>query len=165
MREFPGMQVEQISNGLFFHFLNFGILCFWHEIPGLLSRPILVMVFRICRIVTTDKIDKALHRILKLNDHILYVDLVVFVLTFNCHFFPSYFMVKIKLRKSLLCFSSCLEPNDELWIGLNDIRIQMYFQWSDGTPVTFTKWLRGEPSHENNRQEDCVVMKGKVRQL
>ncbi|XP_011362718.1 macrophage mannose receptor 1 [Pteropus vampyrus] len=53
------------------------------------------------------------------------------------------------------------EPNDELWIGLNDIKIQMYFEWSDGTPVTFTKWLRGEPSHENNRQEDCTVMKGK----
>ncbi|XP_036201669.1 macrophage mannose receptor 1 isoform X2 [Myotis myotis] len=53
------------------------------------------------------------------------------------------------------------EPNDELWIGLNDLKIQMYFEWSDGTPVTFTKWLRGEPSHENNRQEDCVVMKGK----
>uniref|UniRef100_A0A2K6G8N3 Mannose receptor C-type 1 n=1 Tax=Propithecus coquereli TaxID=379532 RepID=A0A2K6G8N3_PROCO len=61
----------------------------------------------------------------------------------------------------LLYFVSCLEPNDELWIGLNDIKIQMYFEWSDGTPVTFTKWLRGEPSHENNRQEDCVVMKGK----
>ncbi|KAI4575392.1 hypothetical protein MJG53_011595 [Ovis ammon polii x Ovis aries] len=53
------------------------------------------------------------------------------------------------------------EPSDELWIGLNDIKIQMYFEWSDGTPVTFTKWLRGEPSHENNRQEDCAVMKGK----
>lgn len=53
------------------------------------------------------------------------------------------------------------EPDDELWIGLNDIKIQMYFEWSDGTPVTFTKWLRGEPSHENNRQEDCTVMKGK----
>ncbi|XP_075826649.1 macrophage mannose receptor 1 [Microtus pennsylvanicus] len=53
------------------------------------------------------------------------------------------------------------DPQDELWIGLNDIKIQMYFEWSDGTPVTFTKWLRGEPSHENNRQEDCVVMKGK----
>lgn len=69
------------------------------------------------------------------------------------------------LCKSLLYFSPGLEPNDELWIGLNDLKIQMYFEWSDGTPVTFTKWLRGEPSHENNRQEDCVVMKGKVRQL
>ncbi|KFO21624.1 Macrophage mannose receptor 1 [Fukomys damarensis] len=53
------------------------------------------------------------------------------------------------------------EPSDELWIGLNDMKVQMFFEWSDGTPVTFTKWLRGEPSHENNRQEDCVVMKGK----
>lgn len=39
----------------------------------------------------------------------------------------------------------------------------MYFEWSDGTPVTYTKWLRGEPTHANNRQEDCVVMKGKVK--
>ncbi|XP_068942367.1 macrophage mannose receptor 1 isoform X1 [Petaurus breviceps papuanus] len=51
--------------------------------------------------------------------------------------------------------------SDTLWIGLNDLRIQMYFEWSDATPVTFTKWLPGEPSHANNRQEDCVVMKGK----
>ncbi|XP_043825132.1 LOW QUALITY PROTEIN: macrophage mannose receptor 1 [Dromiciops gliroides] len=53
------------------------------------------------------------------------------------------------------------DNSDILWIGLNDLRIQMYFEWSDGTPVTFTKWLPGEPSHANNRQEDCVVMKGK----
>uniref|UniRef100_A0A8B9GP43 Macrophage mannose receptor 1 n=1 Tax=Amazona collaria TaxID=241587 RepID=A0A8B9GP43_9PSIT len=53
------------------------------------------------------------------------------------------------------------QPSDELWIGLNDLKVQMYFEWSDGTPVTYTKWLRGEPSHANNRQEDCVVMKGK----
>ncbi|OXB67694.1 hypothetical protein ASZ78_015226, partial [Callipepla squamata] len=53
------------------------------------------------------------------------------------------------------------QPDDELWIGLNDLKVQMYFEWSDGTPVTYTKWLRGEPTHANNRQEDCVVMKGK----
>ncbi|NXS54327.1 MRC1 protein, partial [Brachypteracias leptosomus] len=53
------------------------------------------------------------------------------------------------------------EPADELWIGLNDLKVQMYFEWSDGTPVTYIKWLRGEPTHANNRQEDCVVMKGK----
>ncbi|XP_006119560.2 macrophage mannose receptor 1-like isoform X1 [Pelodiscus sinensis] len=51
-------------------------------------------------------------------------------------------------------------PTDELWIGLNDLKVQMYFEWSDGTPVTYTRWLRGEPTHANNRQEDCVVMKG-----
>uniref|UniRef100_A0A8C8RHJ4 Macrophage mannose receptor 1 n=1 Tax=Pelusios castaneus TaxID=367368 RepID=A0A8C8RHJ4_9SAUR len=52
------------------------------------------------------------------------------------------------------------KSTDELWIGLNDLKVQMYFEWSDGTPVTYTKWLRGEPTHANNRQEDCVVMKG-----
>ncbi|XP_030055361.1 macrophage mannose receptor 1 [Microcaecilia unicolor] len=52
------------------------------------------------------------------------------------------------------------QPTDELWIGLNDLKIQMYFEWIDGTPVTYTKWLLEEPSHRNNRQEDCVAMKG-----
>ncbi|XP_070582573.1 macrophage mannose receptor 1-like [Erythrolamprus reginae] len=51
--------------------------------------------------------------------------------------------------------------SDELWIGLNDLKIQMFFEWSDGSPVTYTKWLRGQPTHANNRQEDCVVIKGK----
>lgn len=72
-------------------------------------------------------------------------------------------LLTLESDQLLGCFSSCVEPHDELWIGLNDIKVQMFFEWSDGTPVTFTKWLRGEPSHENNRQEDCVVMKGKVR--
>lgn len=39
----------------------------------------------------------------------------------------------------------------------------MYFEWSDGTPVTYTKWLQGEPTHATNQQEDCVAMKGKVK--
>ncbi|XP_062425038.1 macrophage mannose receptor 1-like [Rhea pennata] len=50
-------------------------------------------------------------------------------------------------------------PDDELWIGLNDFRVQMYFEWSDGTPVTFTKWLQGEPTHTRNKA-DCIIMKG-----
>uniref|UniRef100_A0A8C3KBI1 Macrophage mannose receptor 1 n=1 Tax=Calidris pygmaea TaxID=425635 RepID=A0A8C3KBI1_9CHAR len=51
------------------------------------------------------------------------------------------------------------KPDDELWIGLNDFRVQMYFEWSDGTPVTYTKWHRGEPTHTRNKA-DCIVMKG-----
>uniref|UniRef100_A0A8C3QRN8 MRC1 protein n=1 Tax=Cyanoderma ruficeps TaxID=181631 RepID=A0A8C3QRN8_9PASS len=53
------------------------------------------------------------------------------------------------------------ESVDELWIGLNDLKIQMYFEWSDGSPVTYTKWLPGEPTHEVTGQEDCVIMAGK----
>uniref|UniRef100_A0A672TQU4 Mannose receptor C-type 1 n=1 Tax=Strigops habroptila TaxID=2489341 RepID=A0A672TQU4_STRHB len=51
------------------------------------------------------------------------------------------------------------KPDDELWIGLNDLRVQMYFEWSDGTPVTYTKWHHGEPTHTLN-EADCIVMKG-----
>ncbi|XP_071416339.1 macrophage mannose receptor 1-like isoform X2 [Pithys albifrons albifrons] len=50
---------------------------------------------------------------------------------------------------------------DELWIGLNDLKTQMYFEWSDKTPVTYTKWMPGEPTHEVNDQENCVTMAGK----
>ncbi|CAM4532936.1 unnamed protein product [Leuciscus chuanchicus] len=52
-------------------------------------------------------------------------------------------------------------PTDELWIGLNDQRVQNLFEWSDRTHVTFIKWIVGEPSHLINRMEDCVLIKGK----
>nr|XP_047917806.1 macrophage mannose receptor 1-like isoform X1 [Anser cygnoides] len=52
------------------------------------------------------------------------------------------------------------KPTDKLWIGLNDHKVQMYFEWSDGTPVTYTKWHLGEPSSTRNRPEDCVLIKG-----
>ncbi|XP_031470280.1 macrophage mannose receptor 1-like [Phasianus colchicus] len=52
------------------------------------------------------------------------------------------------------------KPTDKLWIGLNDHKLQMFFEWSDGTPVTYTRWHLGEPSSTNNRPEDCVMIKG-----
>ncbi|KAM3929232.1 macrophage mannose receptor 1-like [Leptodactylus fuscus] len=48
-----------------------------------------------------------------------------------------------------------------VWLGLNDLTIQLYFEWSDGSRVTYTTWQRGEPSHLNNRQEDCVALSTK----
>lgn len=53
-------------------------------------------------------------------------------------------------------------PTDVLWIGLNDQKNQMLFEWSDGSHVTFTQWTVGEPSHTTNLQEDCVHIRGKV---
>ncbi|KAG8443229.1 hypothetical protein GDO86_011872 [Hymenochirus boettgeri] len=50
------------------------------------------------------------------------------------------------------------EHSGQVWIGLNDLKNDMYFEWSDGTPVTYTLWLRGEPSHLSNKQEDCVAL-------
>ncbi|XP_068437743.1 macrophage mannose receptor 1 [Clinocottus analis] len=50
---------------------------------------------------------------------------------------------------------------DVLWIGLNDLKNQMLFEWSDHSHVTFTQWQTDEPSHASNLQEDCVVITGK----
>ncbi|NXA27781.1 MRC1 protein, partial [Ibidorhyncha struthersii] len=51
------------------------------------------------------------------------------------------------------------KPTEELWLGLNDLKAHFYFEWSDGTPVTFTKWQRRHPTYTNGL-ENCVVMKG-----
>ncbi|KAM3929234.1 macrophage mannose receptor 1-like [Leptodactylus fuscus] len=48
-----------------------------------------------------------------------------------------------------------------VWLGLNDLNTQLYFEWSDGSPVTYTTWQRGEPSHLSDRQEDCVALSTK----
>ncbi|NXN35615.1 MRC1 protein, partial [Rhinoptilus africanus] len=63
-------------------------------------------------------------------------------------------------RLGYILYFHVLEKTDNLWIGLNDHKVQMYFEWSDGTPVTYTKWHLGEPSTTNNRPEDCVLIKG-----
>ncbi|NXS91912.1 MRC1 protein, partial [Jacana jacana] len=51
------------------------------------------------------------------------------------------------------------KPTEELWLGLNDLKTHFYFEWSDATPVRFTKWMRSHPTYTNGL-EDCVVMKG-----
>ncbi|XP_063953416.1 macrophage mannose receptor 1-like isoform X1 [Lytechinus pictus] len=48
--------------------------------------------------------------------------------------------------------------NSAVWIGLNDLRVQMLFEWSDGTPVDYTYWNIGEPNNYNGNNEDCVEM-------
>ncbi|MGH0126244.1 UNVERIFIED_CONTAM: hypothetical protein FKN15_000498 [Acipenser sinensis] len=49
---------------------------------------------------------------------------------------------------------------DELWIGLNDGKQQMNFEWSDGTQVLFTYWHPFEPNNFGNNREDCVTIWG-----
>ncbi|KAJ3611260.1 hypothetical protein NHX12_021276 [Muraenolepis orangiensis] len=52
-------------------------------------------------------------------------------------------------------------PTDQLWIGLNDQRSQLLFEWTDRSQVTFTRWQSDQPSHATNVQEDCVLIRGK----
>lgn len=33
----------------------------------------------------------------------------------------------------------------DVWIGLNDLEVENYYQWADGSPVTITKWFWDEP--------------------
>ncbi|XP_008296580.1 macrophage mannose receptor 1 [Stegastes partitus] len=64
-------------------------------------------------------------------------------------------------EQSFIISQSGYVPTDVLWIGLNDQKNQMLFEWSDHTHVTFTQWLSSEPSHALNFQEDCVLIRGK----
>ncbi|XP_017569678.1 macrophage mannose receptor 1-like isoform X2 [Pygocentrus nattereri] len=49
---------------------------------------------------------------------------------------------------------------DELWIGFNDLKTSMLFEWSDHSSVTFALWDTKEPSHYAGLKEDCVLMRG-----
>ncbi|XP_072544232.1 macrophage mannose receptor 1-like [Salminus brasiliensis] len=49
---------------------------------------------------------------------------------------------------------------DELWIGLNDLKTSMLFEWSDHSSVPFILWDVKEPSHSAALKEDCVMMRG-----
>ncbi|XP_077159613.1 macrophage mannose receptor 1-like [Paroedura picta] len=51
-------------------------------------------------------------------------------------------------------------PTDMLWIGLNSQKTERYFEWSDGTPVTCTKWENGEPTYLQDSVDNCVTMRG-----
>ncbi|KAF6091969.1 hypothetical protein HJG60_000137 [Phyllostomus discolor] len=49
---------------------------------------------------------------------------------------------------------------EELWIGLNDLKLQMNFEWSDGSIVSFTHWHPFEPNNFRDSLEDCVTIWG-----
>ncbi|XP_061660890.1 macrophage mannose receptor 1 [Syngnathoides biaculeatus] len=64
-------------------------------------------------------------------------------------------------EQSFIIAQSGYQTTDVLWIGLNDQRSQMLFEWSDRSQVTFTQWMTDEPTHATNLQEDCVLIRGK----
>ncbi|KAK6180703.1 hypothetical protein SNE40_008704 [Patella caerulea] len=47
------------------------------------------------------------------------------------------------------------KKNTIAWIGLNDVRSESEFEWTDGNPVTYTNWASGDPNNLGGNQ-DCV---------
>ncbi|XP_072028081.1 low affinity immunoglobulin epsilon Fc receptor-like [Amphiura filiformis] len=54
-------------------------------------------------------------------------------------------------------FVTGIIPSSGSWIGLNDIRNESYFLWTDGTEVNFTAWSPGEPNDYGDG-EDCTQL-------
>ncbi len=53
-------------------------------------------------------------------------------------------------------FVSNLVPEQNAWIGYNDILVEASFVWSDGSPVTYFNWAAGEPNDAGG--EDATVI-------
>ncbi len=44
------------------------------------------------------------------------------------------------------------------WIGLTDERIEGYFEWVDGSPLSFVSWYPGQPNNQNGDQDHVELM-------
>lgn len=72
-------------------------------------------------------------------------------------------LVSIESRREMefIKVLSSAFKHDILWIGLNDLRKEGQFAWSDGTPFNssvYSNWNEGEPN--NAGDEDCVERRG-----
>ncbi|XP_048586204.1 neurocan core protein-like [Nematostella vectensis] len=54
-------------------------------------------------------------------------------------------------------FVSGLGEGNAYWIGLNDLKNEKAFVWSDGTSVDFTQWAFKKPS-DNGKDKDCTYL-------
>ena len=59
------------------------------------------------------------------------------------------------IRKVILRYEAEIDYN--IWIGLNDVRKEGQYVWTDRTRSPFRNWSPGEPNNKNNN-EDCVHM-------
>ncbi|XP_078679028.1 uncharacterized protein LOC144914705 isoform X8 [Branchiostoma floridae x Branchiostoma belcheri] len=70
-----------------------------------------------------------------------------------------------ELHDFLLSEIQKVDASRDYWIGLNDLKDEKTWTWSDGTPVSdcvFTNWAPGEPNNAYGQGQDCGhLWKGK----
>ena len=52
----------------------------------------------------------------------------------------------------------------DTWIGLNDLNQEGSFEWSDQSPMNYTRWGEGEPNDAGGNGEDCGIILMENRQ-
>jgi hypothetical protein len=62
-----------------------------------------------------------------------------------------------KFFKKIYIFFKLAKTLDRFWIGLNQLTVSFGFIWSDGSPVNFVNWDKGEPN-DSNGGENCAEM-------
>ena len=45
-----------------------------------------------------------------------------------------------------------------MWLGLNDIKKESFWEWSDGSAINFVNWQDGQPNNYQDQGEDCVAI-------
>ena len=59
--------------------------------------------------------------------------------------------------KKVISHYQALKIGLNIWIGLNDVKKEGQYVWTDGTEYSFKNWSPGEPNNQHNK-EDCVHM-------
>ncbi|KAI8486417.1 hypothetical protein Bbelb_359160 [Branchiostoma belcheri] len=69
-----------------------------------------------------------------------------------------------ELHDFLLSEIQKVDGSRDYWIGLNDLKVEKTWTWSDGTPVSecvFTNWAPGQPNNYGQGQDCAHLWKGK----
>ena len=74
----------------------------------------------------------------------------------------------LHIKRDLISISSAMEDKSveemmvkngdlkSIWIGLNDIKTEGNFEWTDGTKFNYANWDEGEPNNTSNTRQNCV---------
>jgi hypothetical protein len=54
---------------------------------------------------------------------------------------------------------------NSIWVGLNDLDREYFYQWIDGVDVSFTNWDVNMPASNPTREQHCVAMNNQVSDL